>query len=93
MIRKIIRGRVPLQEFNPLKVLGLVRRLLGDVAIHIELVDLGRLRVAPYDTLPEPVRIAGFLLDVDRQVIALQEIGPPFSIATVSVVARGLELP
>ena len=46
MVRKVVRRRVPLPQLNPLKVLGLVRRLLGDVAIHIEGGDVRRLRLA-----------------------------------------------
>ena len=42
MVREIIAGGIHLSELDSLEVLGLVRRLLGDVAVHIELFYFGR---------------------------------------------------
>ena len=91
MIGKIIGSRVHLSEFDALEVLGLVRRLLRDVAVHVELFDLCDLGMTTHNRLPEPIGVAALLLHKNRQIITLQEVAPSFAIPRVAVVARGLQ--
>ena len=92
MIGKIIGSRVHLSEFDSLKVLGLVRRLLRDVAVHVQLFHFCDLGMTTHNGLPKPICIGRFLLHKNRQIITLQEVATSFPIPTIAVVARGLEL-